>query len=319
VGWERLERLLPNADRALEWVEEYGDRDGDGYVEYERMTPHGLVNQGWKDSSNAIVFADGRIASPPIALCEVQGYVYAAYHARAALARRAGDDDRARDCEQKARALRERFDRDFWMPERGYYALALDGDKRQVDSLASNMGHCLWTGIATAERAAEVARRLTSSDLFSGWGVRTLARSMAAYNPMSYHCGSVWPHDTAIAVAGLARYGCTDEAATIGLGLLEAAKDQDGRLPELFTGLARDDVSRPVQYPTSCSPQAWASAAPLLVLRSLLRLEPDATAGSVTVDPVGLKDVGELVLDGVPVGDRRLRVTGAGEVTPSHR
>jgi glycogen debranching enzyme len=281
------------------------------------MTSHGLVNQGWKDSANAIVFADGRLAKPPIALCEVQGYVYAAYLARAALARRAGDDDRARECEHRARALRERFDRDFWMPDRGYYALALDGDKRQVDGLASNMGHCLWTGIATAERAHEVARLLRSPELFSGWGVRTLATSMEAYNPMSYHCGSVWPHDTAITVAGLARYGFTREAAEIGLALLEAAEDQDGRLPELFTGLARDDVARPVAYPTSCSPQAWASAAPLLVLRSLLRLEPDASSGSVTVAPVALTGVSELVLDEVPVAGRRVCVTATGEVSPA--
>jgi glycogen debranching enzyme len=319
VAWARLEPLLPHADRALEWIERYGDRDGDGYVEYERMSPSGLVNQGWKDSADAIVFADGRVATPPIALCEVQGYVYAAYRARAALARRAGDDERARDCEQKARALRDRFDRDFWMPEHGYYALALDADKRQVDALASNMGHCLWTGIATAERARDVARRLVSPELFSGWGVRTLATSMAAYNPMSYHCGSVWPHDTAIAVAGLARYGFGREAATIGLALLDAADDQDGRLPELFTGLAQNDVPRPVAYPTSCSPQAWASASPLLVLRSLLRLEPDAASGSVTIDPVSLTGVRELVLDGVPVGNHRLRVTVAGDVSPASR
>jgi glycogen debranching enzyme len=317
--WERLQRLLPNADRAVAWIEESGDRDGDGYVEYQRMTPHGLRNQGWKDSANAIVFADGRVAEPPIALCEVQGYVYAAYCARAALARRGGDDHRAQECEQRARDLRERFDRDFWIPDRGYYAMALDTDKNQVDGLASNMGHCLWTGIATHERAQEVAGHLVSDELFSGWGVRTLATSMASFNPMSYHCGSVWPHDTAIAVAGLARYGFTDAAATIGRALLEAAHDQGGRLPELFTGLARDDVGRPVAYPTACSPQAWASAAPLLVLRSLLRLDPDPASGSVTIEPVPLKDVDELVLDRVPVGDGDVRVSAAGEVSLTSR
>jgi glycogen debranching enzyme len=310
VPWERLEPLLPHADRALEWVERYGDRDGDGYVEYERMTRHGLANQGWKDSSDAIVFADGRRAEPPIAVCEVQGYVYAAYRARAALARRAGDADRARACDERADKLRDRFAQDFWLPDRRCYALALDGGKRQVDAVASNMGHCLWTGIAAHEHAAHVARHLVSPELFSGWGVRTLATDMAAFNTMSYHCGSVWPHDTAIAVAGLARYGFTDEAARIGLALLEAARDQGGRLPELFTGLARDDVTAPVAYPTSCSPQAWASAAPLLVLRALLRLEPDRGGDGVQVDPIPLDGVHELVLDGVPVGDRRLRVDG---------
>jgi glycogen debranching enzyme len=317
VAWERLEPLLPHADRALEWIERDGDRDGDGYVEYKRMTPQGLPNQGWKDSSDAIVFADGRLAEPPIALCEVQGYVYAAYRARAALARRAGDAARARDLAAKADQLRARFDRDFWLGDRGWYALALDAAKRPVDALASNMAHCLWTGLARPDRAAEVARRLVSPELFSGWGIRTLATSMTAYDPVSYQRGSVWPHDTAIAVAGLARYGHVHEASTLGRGLLDAAGAQGGRLPELFAGFARDDVSSPVAYPTSCSPQAWASAAPLLVLRSLLGLEPDAPAGRVRVRRTDLDDVRELVLDGVPLAGGRLtvRTDGTGEVS----
>jgi glycogen debranching enzyme len=316
VAWERLERLLPHADRALEWVERYGDRDGDGYVEYERLSPQGLPNQGWKDSSDAIVFADGTLAQPPIALCEVQGYVYAAYRARAALARHTGDHDRARDCDARADRLRLHFDRDFWLDEAGCYALALDGGKRKVDAVASNMGHVLWTGLARPDRAARVARLLAGPDLFSGWGVRTLASSMAAYDPLSYQRGSVWPHDTAIAVAGLARYGHRHEAAEIGRGLLEAAQQQDDRLPELLGGFARDDVDSPVPYPTACSPQAWASAAPLLVLRTLLGLEPDVPAGRVQVAPARLDDVHELVLDGVPVAGGRLtvRLDGSAEL-----
>jgi glycogen debranching enzyme len=317
VAWERLEPLLPHADRALEWVERYGDRDGDGYVEYERLSPQGLPNQGWKDSSDAIVFADGTVAHPPIALCEVQGYVYAAYRARAALARRAGDHDRARDCDARADRLRLRFDRDFWLEGAGCYALALDGAKRQVDAVASNMGHVLWTGLARPDRAARVARLLAGPDLFSGWGVRTLASSMAAYDPLSYQRGSVWPHDTAIAVAGLTRYGHRHEAATIGRGLLQAARHQGDRLPELLGGFARDDVASPVPYPTACSPQAWASAAPLLVLRTLLGLDPDVPAGRVQVAPARLDDVRELVLDGVPVAGGRLtvRLDGSAELT----
>ena len=315
LPWERLEPLLPHADRALEWVEHFGDRDGDGYVEYERMTPHGLTNQGWKDSADAIVFADGRRAEPPIALCEVQGYVYAAFRARAALARRTGDHARADAWDERAQALAERFNRDFWMPDRRCYALALDRDKNQVDAVASNMGHCLWTGIATPEHARDVAHHLSSAELFSGWGIRTLSTSMAAFNPMSYQRGSVWPHDTAISVAGLARYGLDDEAATIGSALLEAARKQGGRLPELFTGLARHELAEPVAYPTACSPQAWASAAPLLVLRSLLRLEPDVPTGRLAVDPIPLKGIDELVLEGVPIGTGQLRVTGDGEAS----
>ncbi len=312
VAWDRLEPLLPHADRALDWIENDGDRDGDGYVEYERRSPQGLPNQGWKDSSDAIVFADGTIAQPPIALCEVQGYVYAAYRARAALARRAGDHERARDCDAKADRLRLGFDRDFWLDDAGCYALALDGHKRKVDAVASNMGHVLWTGLARPHRAARVARLLSGPDLFSGWGVRTLAGTMSAYDPLSYQRGSVWPHDTAITVAGLARYGHRHEAAAIGRGLLEAAQHQDGRLPELLGGFARDDVTSPVPYPTACSPQAWASAAPLLVMRALLGLEPDVPAGRVQVGPAPLHSVHELVLEGVPLADGRLTVRGDG-------
>ncbi len=185
----------------------------------------------------------------------MQGYVYAAYRARAALARRAGDAAQARDLAAKADQLRARFDRDFWLGDRGWYALALDADKRPVDALASNMAHCLWTGLARPERAAEVARRLVSPELFSGWGVRTLATSMTAYDPVSYQRGSVWPHDTAIAVAGLARYGHVHEASTLGR-TPRRGRRPGGRLPELFAGYSRDDVSSPVAYPTSCSPQA---------------------------------------------------------------
>jgi glycogen debranching enzyme len=314
LPWERLEPLVANADRALDWVEHYGDRDGDGYVEYQRMTPEGLENQGWKDSWDAIVFADGRLAEPPIALCEVQGYVYAAYRARAALARQTADILRAEECEERTAALRERFNRDFWLPERGCFALALDGNKTQVDAVASNMGHCLWTGIATPEHAAAVARHLTSPEVFSGWGVRTLAASMASYNPMSYHCGSVWPHDTAIAVAGLMRYGFVEDAQRIALALLDAAAADDGRLSELFTGLARDDVRSPVSYPSACSPQAWSAAAPLLLLRALLRLDPDVPAGRLFLDPALPEQFGEVVLDGVPLAGCRLTITGTGAV-----
>jgi glycogen debranching enzyme len=311
--------LLGHADRALEWVEHYGDRDGDGYVEYERMTPDGLLNQGWKDSWDGVPFADGRLAEPPIALCEVQGYVYAAYVARAHFATEAGDDAKAARLREQATALKAAFNRDFWLPDRGWYALALDRDKRPVDALASNMGHCLWTGIVDEDKAPLVAERLLSPEMFSGWGIRTLATSMASYNPVSYHCGSVWPHDNALAVAGLVRYGFVAEAHTVMRGMLDAAATFGGRLPELFSGLARSEVPVPVSYPTSCSPQAWASATPLLFLRSLLRLDPWVPHGKVWLDPALPPGVERLVVERVPLAGQRLRISVRGssvEVDP---
>jgi len=281
-----VEVLLPHADRALDWIEHYGDRDGDGFVEYQRATDRGLVNQGWKDSFDAIVFAEGRLAEPPIALAEVQGYVYAAYLARAHFARERADRSTARHWAVKAAALKTRFNEAFWLADRGYYALALDRDKRPVDSLTSNMGHCLWTGIVEQSRAASVARHLMSPEMFSGFGVRTLASSMAAYNPMSYHNGSVWPHDNGIIAAGLMRYGFVAEAQRIALAMVDAADAFGGRLPELFCGFDRGEFTTPVPYPTSCSPQAWSAATPLHLLRTLLRFDPWVPFGRVWCSPV---------------------------------
>ena len=281
-----VDGLLPHVDRALEWIESYGDRDGDGYVEYERLTPDGLLNQGWKDSWDGISDADGVLATPPIALAEVQGYVYAAYRARAELARARSDAVTAKQYESKAAALATAFDRDFWVAERGWLAVALDADKRQVDSLASNMGHCLWSGIVLPARAPAVAAQLMSAQMFSGWGLRTLATTMPRYNPLSYHNGSVWPHDSAIAAAGLMRYGFVEESCRLIDAVLDAAAANSGRLPELYAGVDRSELPVPVGYPTSCSPQAWASAAPLLLLRTLLRLEPRLDIGTFAVAPL---------------------------------
>jgi glycogen debranching enzyme len=281
-----VDALLPHVDRALEWIDRYGDRDGDGYVEYERLNPEGLANQGWKDSWDGISALDGTLAAPPVALAEVQGYVYAAYLARAELATERGDELTARHYELKAARLRTNFNRDFWLDDHGWYAVALDGAKNPVDALASNMGHCLWSGIIDEAHAPSVAAHLTSTEMLSGWGVRTLATGIARYNPLSYHNGSVWPHDSAIVAAGLMRYGFVDAAATIIDALLDAATANGGRLPELYAGLDRADLPVPVAYPTSCSPQAWSSAAPLLMLRTLLRLEPDMAAGRFVVDPI---------------------------------
>ena len=277
--------LLPHADRALEWIERYGDADGDGFVEYHRATEQGLANQGWKDSWDGITFADGRIARSPIALAEVQGYAYAAYAARAHFAREQGDREGARHWAGKAKALKRAFNAKFWLPDRGWYALGLDADKRPIDSLASNIGHCLWTGIVDDDKAPSVAAHLLSPEMFSGWGIRTLATSMGAYNPMSYHNGSVWPHDNALCAAGLMRYGFVDHAQRVAVAILDAATHFQHRLPELFCGFPREMFAEPVPYPTSCSPQAWAAATPLHLLRTLLRFDPQVPTGRLWCDP----------------------------------
>src|SRR5437660_2320215 len=246
---ELVDSLLPHADRALAWVEEFGDRDGDGYVEYQRSSDRGLANQGWKDSWDAVRFQDGSLAKAPIALCEVQAYVYSAYLARAFFALEADDERAWLHYRDKAHQLKAAFNRDFWLEDRGWFAMGLDGEKKPIDGLASNMGHCLWTGIIDTDKARAVADRLLAPDMFSGWGVRTLSESAVGYNPMSYHVGSVWPHDNAIIAAGLMRYGFVDEALRVIMALFEAGAMLGFRLPELFGGLARNDVPFPVSYP----------------------------------------------------------------------
>lgn len=281
---EAMTALLPHADRALEWIERSGDRDGDGFVEYARMTDSGLLNQGWKDSSDGVNFADGTLAEPPIALCEVQAYVYAAYLARAQLAQDASPAEADR-WSAKAAAFKRAFNETFWLPEREWFAVGLDRDKRPIDALASTMGHCLWTGLVDQDKATAVADRLLSAEMFTGWGVRTLASSMGAYNPMSYHNGSVWPHDNALIAAGLARYGFVEHAQRVATAILDAADAFEGRLPELFCGFDRSDYATPLPYPTSCSPQAWAAATPIHLLRTLLGLDPDVPRRRVSFVP----------------------------------
>ncbi|MGH8901544.1 MAG: amylo-alpha-1,6-glucosidase [Egibacteraceae bacterium] len=308
-----VHRLLPHADRALAWIDEFGDRDGDGYVEYARATNSGMLHQGWKDSSDGTRFADGAFAQPPVALCEVQGYVYAAYVARAHFAEEAGDAETADRYARRAADLKWRFNRDFWLDDRGWFALGLDADKRAIDSLASNMGHCLWTGIVEEERAAAIAERLLSPELFSGWGIRTLASSMAPYDPVSYHNGSVWPHDNALIAAGLMRYGFVEEAQRVILALLDAAAIEGGRLPELFCGFGRAEVGLPVRYPTSCSPQAWAAAAPLLFLRTLLRFDPWVSGGKLSLAPALPEPIRRLQVGGIPLAGGRVTVDVDGD------
>ncbi|HWP63858.1 MAG TPA: glycogen debranching N-terminal domain-containing protein [Candidatus Binatia bacterium] len=277
-----LDRLWPHALAALEWIDRWGDRDGDGFVEYERRNPTGLLNQGWKDSSDAVRDRHGRLVPTPIALVEVQGYVYDAKRRMAHLAEVRGETELAARLEREAAALRERFEAAFWVPDLRYYAMALDGEKRQADAITSNPGQALWTGIVSPERARPVADRLLGPGLYSGWGVRTYAAGQPGYNPIGYHTGTVWPHDTSLIAAGLKRYGLEDEANELISRVFEAAQSFPAyRLPELFCGFERDSATSPVPYPVACSPQAWAAGAPFLFLETMLGLRPHAERGEL--------------------------------------
>lgn len=318
IRWQGLDELtaalVPHADRALAWMDEYGDLDGDGFLEYQAGHAQSLANQGWKDSWDAVSFADGRLATGPIALVEVQGYAYAAMRARADIALAQGDARTARHWVRRAQTLKCRFNDAYWIPGARRFALALDRDKQQVDALASNVGHCLWTGAVDRRLAPAVAETLASEDLCSGWGLRTLGTSMGAYDPLSYHNGSVWPHDTALAVGGLTRYGFTDQAGRLATDLLDAAAHFHYRLPELFAGFARDVVPVPVPYAAACSPQAWASAAPLGMLGSLLGLR--AGPGGPAVRPHLPQRWLPLTLDNVRVRGRSWTIEVPGGAEP---
>jgi glycogen debranching enzyme len=309
-----VRELEPAARAALEWLDRYGDRDGDGYVEYERNTESGLENQCWKDSWNSIVYADGTLSSLPRATCEIQGYVYDAKVRGARLARQFwGDPILAGRLEHQAAALKEQFNRDFWLPERQFFALALDGDKRPVDSLTSNIGHLLWSGIVADDKVEPVVDHLMGDALFSGWGVRTMAVGEGGYNPIEYHNGTVWPHDNSIVAAGLARYGYREEAGRIAVAICEAATYFGHRLPEVFAGYPREQTGFPVEYPTASSPQAWATGTPFLFLRMVLGLEPRGE--QLAVDPVLPPRIGDLALRGIP--GRWGRADAVAERTPS--
>jgi glycogen debranching enzyme len=294
---KELER---EARAAIDWIDNYGDRDKDGYVEYERRVPKtGLENQCWKDSWDSIAFADGTLAPLPRATCELQGYVYDAKHRIAHLARTVwGDAPYADKLDREAEELKRRFNEDFWISERGFFALALDGQKRKVDSLTSNIGHLLWSGIADQDKADLCVKHLMSEELFSGWGIRTMASSEGSYNPIGYHVGTVWPHDSSFIAWGLRRYGYKAEAARICRAILEAADLFNGRLPEAFGGYPRSKTGYPVEYPTACSPQAWATGAPLLCLRTLLGLDSDGK--HMIIDPAIPQPLGRIELLSVP-------------------
>ena len=308
---ETLASLRPALDAALRWIDEWGDRDGDGFIEYERRSPAGLRNQGWKDSHDSVVHADGSPAHGPIALVEVQGYVYDAKLRIAEVYEALGEADRAEQLRSQAHELKAAFNEAFWDAGEGFFAMALDGRKQQVRSVSSNPAHCLYCGIVDDEKAALVAERLMAPDMFSGWGIRTLASSSRAYNPMSYHNGSVWPHDNAIAAAGLKRYGFHAATARIASGLFEvAAQARDFRLPELFCGFHRDESPSIVAYPVACIPQAWAAAAPFMLVQAMMGIAAHAPSNTLTVDRPMLPDwLESLELHGVRVGRSRVSLS----------
>jgi glycogen debranching enzyme len=300
--------LWPNIEAALAWINQYGDRDGDGYVEYQRQSPGGLLHQGWKDSDDAVCHADGSPAEGPIALVEVQAYVYAAFQAGAVLADALGRDERAADLRLQAEALRQQFERDFWCDELATYALALDGDKRPCRVRTSNAGYCLFTGIAAAEHAWRVARGLMQADSFSGYGVRTVAAGEPRYNPMSYHNGSIWPHDNALIAYGFARYGLMDLAAQIWSGMFEAAlRFPLNRMPELFCGFPASAGEGPILYPVACAPQAWSAASVFLFFQACLGLQINAPDARVYfIRPQLPESVGELRIHNLEVAGTTL-------------
>ena len=303
-----VHEIWPNLEAALRWMAEHGDRDGDGFLEYGRMTEDGLLNQGWKDSFDSISHADGQLAEAPIALCEVQAYAFGALEAAADIAEALGRTGRGATLREKARELAVRFDLAFWSEEIGTYALALDGEKRPCLVRASNAGHALWTGIARPERAGQIVQALMCPSSFSGWGIRTLAANEARFNPMSYHNGSVWPHDNALIAAGLARYGFKAEAARIFEALFDASTYIElRRLPELFCGFPRLRGKGPTLYPVACSPQAWAAVAPIGMIEACLGLSFNARAECVEMHAPELpRFLDMLTLQNLKIGDAHL-------------
>jgi glycogen debranching enzyme len=302
---QTLQSIWPNVQAALHWCETDGDRDGDGFVEYYRQTPNGLANQGWKDSHDAVFHADGSTAEGPIALVEVQAYVYQAFVHGAGLAKHFGDADAERRYTCRANRMKTAFHDAFWLDDDATYALALDGDKKPCRVIASNAGHALMCDLVPADAARSVGRAVMGTAMWSGWGVRTLATGMPRYNPMSYHNGSIWPHDNAIIAMGLARFGMKREAARIFEGLFAAQTYQaDNRLPELFCGSSRRRGRGPVSYPVSCSPQAWAAAAPFALLGACLGLNINHRANILTLQqPILPSMASELSLNSLKVGD----------------
>jgi len=303
---EFVSSLMPHLNAALNWIKEYGDYDNDSFVEYYQKSSKGIANQGWKDSADSVIHSNGDYAEAPIALVEVQGYVYQALTRLAPIFKSLGHEEQAEVMEKDAAQLRTRFEEDFWMDDEQFYAIALDKDKKRVDSVTSNAGHILMSGIASPERAKAVAARLVAPDLFGGYGIRTMSTAATGYNPMSYHDGSVWPHDNSLCLLGLSQSGFTEEAITVMQGLLNAADQFEYyRLPELYCGYS-DQLGAPVPYPVACSPQAWAAGTPLTFVQALLGLQPNALTRQITIKPALLNGMNDLKVEQLQIGNGTL-------------
>jgi glycogen debranching enzyme len=302
---EFIKELRKTIEGCLEWIDKYGDKDGDLFIEYERKSKRGLINQGWKDSWNSVAHTDGNFAEPPIALSEVQGYVYMAKKEISEVFQDLGETRKAKRLKREAEELKKKFNQEFWMEEEGFFAMALDGSKNQVKTITSNPGHCLWTGIVEEEKAKQVVRRLMRPDMFSGWGIRTVSKGAKIYNPMSYHNGSVWPHDNSIIIAGIKRYGFDAEATTLASALFDAAIHHAYyRLPELFCGFTRRGANWPVSYPVACSPMAWSAGSIFLILQAMLGITPQAQLSLLKiVRPVLPKWLNHVEWANLSVGD----------------
>lgn len=299
-----LNECRTSLEKALNWIDKYGDFDGDGFVEYLTLSSHGLRNQAWKDSGDAIVYPNGKLVEPPIALCEVQGYVYEAWHKAAFIYEVWGEQKQAKKFRQKAEELYQRFNEQFWMESEGFYCLGLDNHKQQIQSIASNAGQLLFSGIVPQERSQQLVERLFQADLWCGWGIRTLSSKHQGYNPISYQRGSVWPHDNSMIAAGLKRYGYHQEVNRIAEGIFAAASYfQSGRMPELFAGIERQDNNFPVPYPDANIPQAWAAGSILFLIRSILGLEANAPQHKLKVQPHLPECLSDLELKNLAVGD----------------
>ena len=301
-----IDRHIETAEACLRWIDEWGDRDGDGFQEYQTRSSAGYENIGWKDSGDSAVWPDGALIKGPKALCELQGYVYDAWRRMAEIFDAMGWPDRAAALRAKADTLYARFNEDFWDEEAGFYAYALDGEKKKVMSVVSNVGHCLWSGIVAPERAKRVVERLMQPDMNSGWGIRTLSAAHPSFNPYSYHNGAVWPHDNGIIAMGFRRYGFAWEAGRIAADINDAASHFVlNQLPELFAGIQRNGGNFPVQYLGANVPQAWAAGSVFMLMQAMLGYQPDAPNGRLLLDPDLPEWMGEITLRDVPVGEMR--------------